>query len=163
MPSSLPRARPPIPRYRIARHVARQSFALTLRPRSHHPHRRQPGAPPAGVAAVLTWHDIPRVVYSTAGQSDPIPGPLDTFSLDNKVRFVGDRVAFVAAEAPEIAEQALRLIDVDYEVLPALLDSADSMKPSAPRIHDEPNMLISPIQIRRKTWRLPSALISGSG
>ena len=46
----------------------------------------------------LTWKDIPRVVWSTAGQSDPIPGPLDTFSLDNKVRFVGDRVAFVAAE-----------------------------------------------------------------
>ena len=56
---------------------------------------------------MLTWQDIPRVVYSTAGQSDPIPGPLDTFSLDNKVRFVGDRVAFVAAETPEIAEKAL--------------------------------------------------------
>jgi len=40
-----------------------------------------------GVAAVLTSEDIPRVAYSTAGQSDPIPGPLDTFSLDNKVRF----------------------------------------------------------------------------
>ncbi len=91
-----------------------------------------------GVHAVLTYQDIPRVVYSTAGQSDPIPGPLDSFSLDNKVRFVGDRVAFVAAESEQIAERALDLIEVDYTELPAVLDPRGSMQAGAPRIHDEP-------------------------
>lgn len=94
-----------------------------------------------GVAAVLTYQDIPRVVYSTAGQSDPIPGPLDTFSLDRKVRFVGDRVAFVAAETEAIAIKALELIDVEYDVLPALLDSRIAMQPGAPILHDEPEYI----------------------
>ncbi|MFL5624218.1 MAG: molybdopterin-dependent oxidoreductase [Ktedonobacteraceae bacterium] len=91
-----------------------------------------------GVHAVLTYKDVPRVPYTTAGQSWPEPGPHDQYCLDYMVRFVGDRVAAVAAETPEIAEQALSLIKVDYEVLPAVLDPRQSTNPAAPRIHPEP-------------------------
>jgi len=90
-----------------------------------------------GVRCVLTHKDLPRVPYSTAGQSDPIPGPLDCYSLDNKVRFVGDRVAFVAAESEEIAQKAVDAIEVEYEMLEAILDTRESMKPGAPVIHDQ--------------------------
>ncbi|MDA1330170.1 MAG: xanthine dehydrogenase [Chloroflexi bacterium] len=90
-----------------------------------------------GVVAVLTHEDVPRVVYSTAGQSDPIPGPLDTFSLDRKVRFVGDRVALVAAESADVAERALKLIEVEYEELPPILDPREALKAGAEIIHDE--------------------------
>ena len=94
-----------------------------------------------GVVVVLTYQDIPRVAYSTAGQSDPLPSSLDTFSLDAKVRFVGDRVAFVAAETEAIAEQALGLIDVVYEELPCIIDPREAQKPGAPIIHDEPEFV----------------------
>lgn len=91
-----------------------------------------------GVHAVLTHEDLPRVPYTTAGQSDPEPGPHDNYSLDYKVRFVGDRVAAVAAESEEIALKALELIEVEYELLPAIFDPRESMKPGAPILHDEP-------------------------
>lgn len=91
-----------------------------------------------GVHAVLTYKDVPRIPYTTAGQSWPEPGPHDQYCLDYQVRFVGDRVAAVAAETPEIAEQALKLIDVEYEMLPALFDPRKAMEPDAPRLHPEP-------------------------
>ncbi len=91
-----------------------------------------------GVHAVLTYKDVPRIPYTTAGQSWPEPGPHDQYCLDNRVRFVGDRVAVVAAETPEIAEQALQLIHVEYEALPALLDPRQATAPDAPRVHPEP-------------------------
>lgn len=90
-----------------------------------------------GVHAVLTYEDVPRVIYASGGQSYPNPPPYDQVSLDNKVRHVGDRVAVVAAESPEIAREALKLIDVSYEVLPAVFDPEEAMQAGAPVIHDE--------------------------
>lgn len=90
-----------------------------------------------GVHAVLTFKNVPRVPYASGGQSYPQPPPFDQFSLDSKVRHVGDRVAVVAAETPEIAHEALRLIRVDYQVLPAVLYPEQAMQPGAPVIHDE--------------------------
>ena len=90
-----------------------------------------------GVLEVLTYKDVPRIKYATGGQSYPQPLPHDQVVLDNKVRHVGDRVAVVAAENREIAEKALKLIDVTYEVLPFVLDAEQAMKDGAPVIHDE--------------------------
>ncbi len=88
-----------------------------------------------GVRAVLTYKDVPRVPHTTAGQGWPEPSPYDTYLLDNKVRYVGDRVAAVAADSRSIAEEALRLIDVEYELLPAVLEMEHAIQ-GAP-IHDE--------------------------
>ena len=93
----------------------------------------------SGVHAVLTPEDIPRVKYTSGGQSYPQPPPFDQVVLDDKVRHVGDRVAVAAAETPELARQALRLIEVEYEVLPHVLDPQEAMREGAPVIHDEPD------------------------
>lgn len=90
-----------------------------------------------GVRAVLTYKDVPRIKYSTGGQSYPQPLPYDQVVLDDKVRHAGDRVAVLAADNREIAEKALQLIEVDYEVLPHVLDAEEAMKDGAPVIHDE--------------------------
>jgi putative selenate reductase molybdopterin-binding subunit len=90
-----------------------------------------------GVHAVLTHKDLPRIKFSTAGQSYPQPLPYDQVSLDNVVRHVGDRVAIIAAETREIAEKALQLIEVDYEILPHVLDGREAMKDGAPIVHAE--------------------------
>ncbi len=91
----------------------------------------------AGVHAVITHEDVPRIPYTSAGQSWPEPSPYDMYILDQKVRFVGDPVAAVAAETPEIAALAAQLVEVEYDVLPAVLDMHDAMQAGAPMIHDE--------------------------
>lgn len=90
-----------------------------------------------GVRCVLTHENVPRILHTTAGQGFPEPSPYDTPILDNKVRFVGDRVAAVAADTREIAEQAVRLIEVDYEPLPPVFDIRTADAEGQPVIHDE--------------------------
>ncbi len=90
-----------------------------------------------GVLAVLTHEDLPRVRCTTAGQGYPEPSPYDTLTLSEKARYVGDRIAAVAAETPQAAEEALSKIKVDYEVLPPVFDTMEALKDGAPVIHDE--------------------------
>ncbi len=92
-----------------------------------------------GVHAVLTHEDLPRVKHASGGQSYPQPLPYDQVCLDDKVRYVGDRVAVVAAETPELAQKVLRLIEVEYEILPHILDPEAAMQEGSPIIHDEPD------------------------
>jgi len=75
-----------------------------------------------GVEIVLTYHDVPRNSFTRAGQGYPEPSPHDKFILDEYVRYVGDEVACVAATSEVIAEKALKLIEVEYEVLEPVLD-----------------------------------------
>lgn len=90
-----------------------------------------------GVRAVIHYKNVERVKYASGGQSYPNPPPYDQVSFDNKVRYVGDRVAAVAADTLAIAEEALKLIEVEYEVLPAVFDENEAIKAGAPIIHDE--------------------------
>lgn len=93
-----------------------------------------------GVEAVLTFEDIPRKLY-TPNRHDlilhrPENERKDMYVISDKARFVGDRIAAVAAVDEETAERALELIEVTYEVLSAVFDPMEAVKPGAPVIHD---------------------------
>lgn len=75
-----------------------------------------------GMVAVFTYQDVPQNRYTNAGQTYPEPSPHDRLILDQRVRFVGDAVAIVAGETEQAVDKAMKLIKVDYEVLPAVLD-----------------------------------------
>lgn len=89
-----------------------------------------------GVHAVITAKDIPgENIYGIAIPDQPA-------LADEKVRFVGEPVAAVAAEDPFIAEEAVRRIRVDYQPLPAVFDPIEALKPGAPQVHKNGNLLL---------------------
>lgn len=83
-----------------------------------------------GVKAVLTYKDVPQVYMVGIDVRDE---PL--LAWDGVVRYVGQEVAAVAATDPDTAEEALQLIDVDYEPLPAVLTVEEALAPGAPLVH----------------------------
>ncbi|MFC1995410.1 xanthine dehydrogenase family protein molybdopterin-binding subunit [Chloroflexota bacterium] len=88
-----------------------------------------------GVRAIVTSKDMPEVALDFFQGHER--GPSDNFPMaEGKVRFVGEEVAAVAADNENIAEEALKLIEVKYEMLESIFDPEESLKPDAPRIYD---------------------------
>ncbi|SJI65544.1 putative hypoxanthine oxidase [Shigella sonnei] len=96
-----------------------------------------------GVVHVITHLNCPDIYYTPGGQSAPEPSPLDRRMFGKKMRHVGDRVAAVVAESEEIALEALKLIDVEYEVLKPVMSIDEAMAEDAPVVHDEPVVYVA--------------------
>src|SRR5207245_139502 len=90
---------------------------------------RAQGVP--GVHAVITAADLPDVRTGRAILDMPV-------LARDVVRFAGEKVAAVAAESPDAAEQALDLIDVEYELLPAVFDPVEAIREGAAHVHADP-------------------------
>jgi len=87
-----------------------------------------------GVKCVITGEDTPKVKY---GNWRLFPATQDEYPLAvDKVRFIGDEVAAVAAVDPDLAAEALELINVEYEELPPVFDVLSSVRKNAPVIHE---------------------------
>ncbi|MEA3313803.1 MAG: molybdopterin cofactor-binding domain-containing protein [Caldisericota bacterium] len=87
-----------------------------------------------GVVTVVTWEDIPGL------NGFGIVVPDQPVLCEDKVRYIGDAVAAVAAETKEIAEEAIKLITVEYKPLPIVDDPIEAMQPDALRVHEDSNI-----------------------
>ncbi|MGM0883029.1 MAG: xanthine dehydrogenase subunit D [Bacillota bacterium] len=114
-------------------------YGLVLR--SEHPHARiisvqtDKAKQLEGVHAVLTYMDVPGLnAFGIAHPDQPV-------LCEDRARYVGDAIATVAAETLAIAQQALELIEVEYEILPAVDDPELALLDDAPLLHPHGNAL----------------------
>ncbi len=94
-----------------------------------------------GVKAVIAGKDTPGRRYGVRPTLDQYPLAID------KVRYIGDEVAAVAAISEDVAEEALDLIKVEYEELPAVFDVEEAMRPDAPKLHGEETNIVGKTDI----------------
>ncbi|WP_420813947.1 molybdopterin-dependent oxidoreductase [Phytoactinopolyspora endophytica] len=90
-----------------------------------------------GVELVLTYRDVPHVAYSTARHHNRTDDPRDTYILARVVRHVGQRVAVVVADSVATARAACELIEIDWDVRPALVDPERARDPDVPLVHGD--------------------------
>lgn len=96
-----------------------------------------------GAACVLTHRDVPHVRHTLGGYAYAGSNPYDRLVLEDRVRFVGDAAAIVAAETAEAAERMARLVKVEYKVLPAVLDM-DTAEEAPAVVHPEEDYVCKP-------------------
>ncbi len=91
-----------------------------------------------GMVGIYTHKDVNQKRFTTAGQTYPEPSPYDRLLLDERVRFVGDAVAILAGETEKAVDKAMKLVKVQYEVLPPVLDY-HTAKDNPVLVHPEDN------------------------
>ncbi|MBM4169562.1 MAG: xanthine dehydrogenase family protein [Ignavibacteria bacterium] len=120
--------------------VAHQLWGKVLR--SKHPHAKilridtTKAETLPGVEAIVTARDIPgSKVFGIVVKNQQI-------LCEDRVRYLGDGIALVAARSREICEEAVALIEIDYEPLPVISDPEEALKPGALPIHGDKNEFV---------------------
>jgi CO/xanthine dehydrogenase Mo-binding subunit len=130
--------------------------------RSPHPHARLVRVETAaakqvpGVRLVLTGADVAAIRFGRAVRDVPI------LAVD-KVRFAGEMVAAVAADNRDAAEEAVALIEVEYDELPAVYDAVAALAPDAPAVHDAPWAYVGAARKENEPPNLMGRAAGGNG
>lgn len=120
-----------------------------------------------GVVAVFTARDVPVNEYGLVIKDQPVLcGPGSTIPDADIVRCLADAVAVVVADAEDNAAAAAKLIDIEYEDLPAIFDPEAAMQDGAPILHlDKPNNIIAHYKIRKGDmtagWAQAEVIVEG--